>query len=41
MNTMAARYRGDLEREMKENNHQEIREAGKTVRELRPDAKPE
>ena len=34
-------YRGDLERELKETNDQVIWRAGKTVRTLRPDAKPE
>jgi len=34
-------YREDLERELKEINDQEIWRAGKTVRALRPDAKPE
>lgn len=34
-------YREDLERELKEINDQEIWRAGKTVRALRPDSKPE
>jgi len=34
-------YREDLERELKEVNDQEMWRAGKTVRALRPDAKPE